>query len=76
VIDWIEVGIVSFVVIFALLLAALVAGGVVDFTQDYRSYDAQVACQQKKLVAVRRTFSAKVTCVPLNTRQDTLTIAH
>jgi hypothetical protein len=64
------------VVMGLLLLAiALVVGAlVIDGVQSYRSFDAKVACAQKRMEPRRRDFSARVTCVPAITRQDTTTV--
>lgn len=60
-----------------LLVSVLLVAGVIgatDAVQSYRAYPASVGCEQHRMEARRRAMSARVTCVPVNTRQDTTTV--
>lgn len=59
--------------LFACILC-LFAMMAVDITQDYRSFDAQVACREQRMEPARRAFSTTVTCVPALMRNDTTTV--
>ena len=59
---------------FMAVLMLTLAGIGWDAMQEYRSFDARVACEVRLMVPRRRPMEVTVTCVPIPTRQDTTTI--
>ena len=58
-----------------LMFAGLLAWGVIDGVQDYRSYAAQAECRKQGLEPMRRNMSTTVTCVRQNGyRADSLNV--
>jgi hypothetical protein len=64
---------IAFTLFMGIILCVLV-GVAAEAAQEYRSYDARVACEAQRMLPRRQTLSARVVCVPLPTRQDTTTI--
>lgn len=55
---------------FALLLAA----AAVDAVQSARAFDGKMACTTRRMEPNRQSFTTRVVCTPINTRQDTSTV--
>lgn len=73
-IEWPMVFILGFFGSLLLLIGGTVGIGIVDSVQDFRAFDARMACEAKRMEPRRRELSTKVVCVPINTRQDTTTV--
>jgi hypothetical protein len=63
-----------FVAVVVLFFLGLLGAAAVDIAQDYRAFGGKVACQARRMEPQRQIFSARVVCVPVNTRQDTTTV--
>ena len=60
-----------------LVIVAVVVGFtaiIVDTVYAYRSEPQQIACRAKREDYIRRSFTTNVTCVPVLTKRDTITV--
>ncbi|MCR4341534.1 MAG: hypothetical protein NUW01_16775 [Gemmatimonadaceae bacterium] len=67
--DWLAVVAQTFI---AVVLIGVLAS-LWDEIQNYRAFDARVACEQQRMIPRRKPMEVTVTCVPIPTRQDTTT---
>lgn len=73
-IDWFDVLFGAFFGLMLLIIFGAIVGVVVDLAQERRAFDAKVACEARRMEPRRQSFTARVTCIPVNTRQDTSTV--
>jgi hypothetical protein len=69
-VDWLVVFLVSVLVVIGVAVLA----DLWDEVQNYRAFDAKVACEAQRMVPRRKPMEVTVTCVPLPMRQDTTTV--
>lgn len=73
-VDWFIAGLAGVLAPLMLVLIGLLIGAGIDGVQEYRSFDARVACEAKQSTPRRQSMSATIICVPAVQRQDTTTV--
>lgn len=63
-----------FAIGFIILVIGVFGLIIFDGVQDYRSEPQQIACRAKREDYIRRSFTTNVTCVPVLTKRDTITV--